>query len=221
MTASGRHHTSLLWLMTDGASGQAPDRLPLGRVRPRRRDGGRESCTCGIGIRASASAPGSDDVAVHRARAGRPTCAEDDAGPLSKPRLQGAVESDGQRLRAAPRAYKEHVGPAAVRPRAARSTTTCCGCSTGCASRRSARTSTRPGSPSCSTQALPAARRRGRAPGGRRLRRAGRLRRADRAAGRRRGGGRGVGERTRRTPPPSWPERRCGGRARWRDQASA
>ena len=56
ITASARHHTSLLWLMTDGYEGQARVGyvwVEFLRIRP---DGSEEAFTCGVGIRASATA---------------------------------------------------------------------------------------------------------------------------------------------------------------------
>jgi hypothetical protein len=56
MTASGKHHTSLLWLMTDGYDGQA--RLGYLWVEFERgnADGTRGTLTCAVGVRASQSA---------------------------------------------------------------------------------------------------------------------------------------------------------------------
>lgn len=110
ITASARHHTSLLWLMTDGYEGQARVGyvwLEFLRVLP---DGSEEAFTCGVGIRASASARSA--TAWHFAtsrRVGRDLSLEDDAGPLSRPRLEEVIGSDGHVFEKAA-AYKEHVG---------------------------------------------------------------------------------------------------------------
>lgn len=110
ITASARHHTSLLWLMTDGYEGQARVGyvwLEFLRVLP---DGSEEAFTCGVGIRASASARSA--TAWHFStsrRVGRDLSLEDDAGPLSRPRLEEVIGSDGHVFEKAA-AYKEHVG---------------------------------------------------------------------------------------------------------------
>ncbi|MDF1604062.1 TIGR02680 family protein [Nocardioides sp. YIM 152315] len=109
ITASARHHTSLLWLMTDGYEGQARVGyiwLEFLRVLP---DGSEQAFTCGVGIRASASARTA--TAWHFAtdrRVGHDLSLEDDAGPLSRPRLEETLGPDHVFEKAA--AYKEHVG---------------------------------------------------------------------------------------------------------------
>ncbi|TNM37718.1 TIGR02680 family protein [Nocardioides albidus] len=109
ITASARHHTSLLWLMTDGYEGQARVGyiwLEFLRVLP---DGAEEAFTCGVGIRASASARMA--TAWHFAtdrRVGHDLSLEDDAGPLSRPRLEELLGPEHVFEKAA--AYKEHVG---------------------------------------------------------------------------------------------------------------
>src|SRR5476651_1005079 len=56
MTASGRHHTSLLWLMTDGYVGSSrTGYLWVEFTRPGE-NGQTITVTCGVGIRASDSA---------------------------------------------------------------------------------------------------------------------------------------------------------------------
>ncbi|MCE3550176.1 TIGR02680 family protein [Pseudonocardia sp. RS11V-5] len=106
MTASARHHTSLLWLMLDGYGGQ--NRAGYLWVEFTRGD---EALTCGIGIRASQSArsatswhftfPGRVGVDLHL---------EDEAGPLAQDRLREVVEAGGGTFVKEPRAYKQHIG---------------------------------------------------------------------------------------------------------------
>jgi uncharacterized protein (TIGR02680 family) len=106
MTASARHHTSLLWLMLDGYAGQ--NRAGYLWVEFSRGD---EFLTCGIGIRASQSQrtatswhftfPGRVGVELHL---------EDEAGPLAQDRLREVVEAGGGHFVREPRAYKQHVG---------------------------------------------------------------------------------------------------------------
>lgn len=109
ITASARHHTSLLWLMTDGYDGQARVGyiwLEFLRVM---RDGSEQAFTCGVGIRASASARTA--TAWHFAtdrRVGHDLFLEDDSGPLSRPRLEETLGQEHVFEKAA--AYKEHVG---------------------------------------------------------------------------------------------------------------
>jgi uncharacterized protein (TIGR02680 family) len=110
ITASARHHTSLLWLMTDGYEGQA--RVGYVWVEFLRAVPGAqpEAFTCGVGIRASASARTA--TAWHfatRQRVGHDLLLEDEGGPLSRPRLVEAIGPAGQVFEKAA-AYKEHIG---------------------------------------------------------------------------------------------------------------
>ena len=110
ITASAKHHTSLLWLMTDGYPGQT--RVGYVWVEFVRRLGGgaQEAFTCGVGIRASASARTA--TAWHFAtgrRVGHDLALEDDAGPLSRGRLAEVLREDGVVFDKAA-AYKEHLG---------------------------------------------------------------------------------------------------------------
>lgn len=112
ITASAKHHTSLLWLMTDGYEGQARVGYVWVEFLRADSDGTEESFTCGIGIRASASARSA--TAWHFAttrRIGHDLLLEDDAGPLTRPRLEEALGGDGQVFERAA-AYKEHIGRA-------------------------------------------------------------------------------------------------------------
>ena len=106
MTASGRHHTSLLWLMLDGYSGQ--NRAGYLWVEFERMG---ESFTCGVGIRASQSARAASAwYFTVPGRIGEHLHLEDDAGPLARERLRAAVEAAGGHYFESPRAYKQHVG---------------------------------------------------------------------------------------------------------------
>jgi uncharacterized protein (TIGR02680 family) len=110
MTASARHHTSLLWLMLDGYSGQ--NRAGYLWVEFARTDGGgpRETITCGVGIRASQSARAATAwFFTYPGRVGEDLSLEDDAGPLAKDRLRAVVEPVGHVFDSA-HAYKQHVG---------------------------------------------------------------------------------------------------------------
>lgn len=112
ITASGRHHTSLLWLMTDGYEGQARVGYVWVEFLRALPDGSAEAFTCGVGIRASASARTA--TAWHFVtprRVGVDLFLEDDAGPLSRGRLEEGLGADGQVFESAT-AYKEHVGRA-------------------------------------------------------------------------------------------------------------
>ncbi|MGH3444565.1 MAG: TIGR02680 family protein, partial [Nocardioidaceae bacterium] len=120
ITASARHHTSLLWLMTDGYEGQARvGYLWVEFLRPAGGPGGgsgglpgdgEEAFTCGVGIRASASAKTATAwFFATRQRVGHDLMLEDEAGPLSRPKLEEAVGDQGQVFVQAA-AYKEHVG---------------------------------------------------------------------------------------------------------------
>ncbi|MEQ3553251.1 TIGR02680 family protein [Pseudonocardia nematodicida] len=106
MTASARHHTSLLWLMLDGYDGQnRAGYLWVELARPG------ETVICGVGIRASQSARAASAwYFTCPGRVGEELLLEDDAGPLAKDRLRAAVEERGGQFFESPRAYKQHVG---------------------------------------------------------------------------------------------------------------
>ena len=109
MTASGRHHTSLLWLMTDGVDGNRTGYVWVELVR-QDGNGRREVLTCGVGIRASSSAKQASTWYFTCPRAvGAELQLEDETGPLTKERCREAVLPDGQLFEQA-RAYKAHVG---------------------------------------------------------------------------------------------------------------
>ncbi|MGO4587043.1 TIGR02680 family protein [Arthrobacter sp. 2RAF6] len=112
ITASAKHHTSLLWLMTDAYEGQTRVGYVWVEFLRTTTDGTEEAFTCGIGIRASATARTA--TAWHFAtsrRIGHDLVLEDDGGPLSRPRLEEILGNHGQVFEK-PAAYKEHVGRA-------------------------------------------------------------------------------------------------------------
>jgi len=93
MTASGRHHTSLTWLMLDGYDGASTRTgyvwVEFERIRE---DGAVEHLTCGVGIRASVSAKTATTWHfLTDRRVGRDLHLEDDAGPLTQPRLEAEI----------------------------------------------------------------------------------------------------------------------------------
>ena len=110
LTASAKHHTSLLWLMTDGYDG--PGRVGYIWVEFLRTDahGAQEAFTCGVGIRASASQRSA--TAWHFAtekRIGIDFSLEEDGSPLPRGRLAEVLDDDGYVFERAA-AFKEHVG---------------------------------------------------------------------------------------------------------------
>ena len=110
MTASGRHHTSLLWLMTDGYDGAS--RIGYLWVEfVRTTDSGEpEWVTCGIGIRASQSARTATTwYFTSPRRVGLDLFLEDGTGPLPRERCRATVAEDGHFFDS-PRQYKQHVG---------------------------------------------------------------------------------------------------------------
>ena len=112
ITASGRHHTSLLWLMLDGYTGaNRTGYLWVEFARPTA-DGGSETLTCGIGLRASDSARTATTwYFTSPRRVGVDLHLTDAAGPLSMQRLRAEVETDGHFFDPnATRRYREHVG---------------------------------------------------------------------------------------------------------------
>jgi uncharacterized protein (TIGR02680 family) len=109
LTASAKHHTSLHWLMTDGV--EAGNRVGYVWVEFERTtsDGALEHLTCGVGIRASASARSTSawHFSTNR-RIGLDLSLEDAAGPLTLTRLREEIGADRVFERAAD--YKAHVG---------------------------------------------------------------------------------------------------------------
>jgi len=110
MTASGRHHTSLLWLMLDGYTGQNRAGYLWVEFARTGDDGRPETITCGVGIRAAQSSRSAQAwYFTYPGRIGEDLLLEDDAGPLARDRLRLALEPDGTLFESA-RAYKQHVG---------------------------------------------------------------------------------------------------------------
>ncbi len=111
MTASARHHTSLLWLMLDGVDAATRTGYLWVEFARDTESGVREILTCAVGIRASKSAKtaGSWFFTVP-VPIGDGMALEDAAGPLTKEHCREAVTAAGGQLFDSPRAYKEHVG---------------------------------------------------------------------------------------------------------------
>lgn len=112
LTASGRHHTSLLWLLLDGYEGQARTGyiwVEFGRVND---DGETESLTCGVGLRATQSARAATAwFFTTPLRVGDGLELEGDGGPLSRGQLEAVVEADGLgHVFEKAEQYREHVG---------------------------------------------------------------------------------------------------------------
>jgi len=110
MTASGRHHTSLLWLMTDGYDGTGRVGYLWVEFARTTDDGERRWLTCGVGIRASHSTRSVTSwYFTSPRRVGQDLSLEDETGPLGREQCRAAVEEDG-RFFDSPRQYKQHVG---------------------------------------------------------------------------------------------------------------
>ena len=110
MTASGRHHTSLLWLMTDGYDGASRIGYLWVEFVRTTDEGEPEWVTCGIGIRASQSArTAATWYFTSPRRVGHDLSLEDGTGPLPRERCRAAVAEDGHYFDS-PRQYKQHVG---------------------------------------------------------------------------------------------------------------
>ena len=118
MTASGRHHTSLLWLMLDGYDGQnRTGYLWVEFARPRRRR--HRDAHCGVGMRASRVRADGDVVVLHVAAPGRRRAdARGRRGPARRQRLRAEVEARAGTSSTRRRALQAARRPAAVRPRA-------------------------------------------------------------------------------------------------------
>ena len=110
MTASGRHHTSLLWLMTDGYDGTSRIGYLWVEFVRTTDTGADEWVTCGIGIRASQSARTATTwYFTSPRRVGHDLRLEDGTGPLPRERCRNEVAEDGHFFDS-PRQYKQHVG---------------------------------------------------------------------------------------------------------------
>uniref|UniRef100_UPI0039831EFD hypothetical protein n=1 Tax=Lapillicoccus sp. TaxID=1909287 RepID=UPI0039831EFD len=114
MTASGKHTTSLLWLMLDGHDGGGRTGYVWIEFARRTSDGQEVTMTCGVGLRASESARQATSwFFTSPRRVGVDLLLADETGPLSQAQLKSEVESDGEgRFFDSPRRYKEHVGRA-------------------------------------------------------------------------------------------------------------
>ena len=112
ITASGRHHTSLLWLMLDGYPGQNRTGYLWVEFARQADDGTTETLTCGIGLRASESARTATTwYFTSPRRVGVDLHLADDGGPLTMQRLRAEVEPDGHFFDpSSTRRYREHVG---------------------------------------------------------------------------------------------------------------
>jgi uncharacterized protein (TIGR02680 family) len=109
ITASGRHHTSLLWLMTDGYDGNRTGYVWVEFARVTE-SGDREVLTCGVGIRASSTSKTATSWYFTSPRqVGLDLHLEDAAGPLSRDGCRAAVGADGHVFEQA-KAYRAHVG---------------------------------------------------------------------------------------------------------------
>ncbi len=109
ITASAKHHTSLLWLMTDGYDGQARQgyvwwsscgTMPTGPRWP-------SPAVSGSGPARQAPPPRPGSFATE-GRVGVDFSLEDEAGPLSRPRLEALLGPEHVFEKAA--SYKEYVG---------------------------------------------------------------------------------------------------------------
>jgi uncharacterized protein (TIGR02680 family) len=110
MTASGRHHTSLLWLMTDGYDGTSRIGYLWVEFVRTTDTGADEWVTCGIGIRASQSTrTAATWYFTSPRRVGHDLRLEDGTGPLPRERCRNEVAEDGYFFDS-PRQYKQHVG---------------------------------------------------------------------------------------------------------------
>ena len=112
LTASGRHHTSLLWLLLDGYDGQARTGYVWVEFSRTTETGALETLTCGVGMRATQSARTATAwYFTSDRRVGDGLHLEDDAGPLSRQQLEAEMTriGTGHVFQQAAR-YREHVG---------------------------------------------------------------------------------------------------------------
>jgi uncharacterized protein (TIGR02680 family) len=112
LTASGRHHTSLLWLLLDGYEGQARTGYVWVEFTRVGDDGKPETLTCGVGLRATQSARAATAwFFTTPLRVGEGLELEGESGPLSRAALEAEVTVDGRGhvFESAAR-YREHVG---------------------------------------------------------------------------------------------------------------
>lgn len=114
MTASARHHTSLLWLMLDGLE-DSTSRTGYLWVEFARVDaaGERETFTCGVGIRASQSSRVAAAWFFTSPEAvGEGLDLLDPTGPVGREKLRERIAAVGGAAFDSARPYKEHVGRA-------------------------------------------------------------------------------------------------------------
>ncbi|RIK12449.1 MAG: TIGR02680 family protein, partial [Acidobacteria bacterium] len=114
LTASGRHHTSLVWLLLDGYEGQARTGYVWLEFTRTSEQGEPETVTCGVGMRATASAKRATSwFFTSSRRVGEDLQLDDAAGPLGQAALTAVLEGDedghGQVFDSS-RRYREHVG---------------------------------------------------------------------------------------------------------------
>ena len=114
ITASGRHQTSLLWLLMDGYDGQSRTGYVWVEFSRTGADGRPETLTCGVGMRATASARNATSwFFTSPRRVGEDLLLEDGSGPLSQAALAHDLEEvDGGHghLFDSARRYRSHVG---------------------------------------------------------------------------------------------------------------
>lgn len=116
LTASGKHHTSLVWLLLDGYQGQARTGYVWLEFSRTDADGTLQTLTCGVGMRATASAKRATTwFFTTPRRVGTDLFLEDAAGPVSQAALAADLEGEdaGRGLSQvfdSPRRYREHIG---------------------------------------------------------------------------------------------------------------
>lgn len=113
LTASGRHHTSLVWLLLDGYSGGARTGYLWVEFIRDTDDGGTETLTCGVGLRATAAArQASTWFFTTPRRVGEDLLLDSETGPLGQGALAAvfAQDDDGSQIFDSGRRYREHVG---------------------------------------------------------------------------------------------------------------
>lgn len=113
LTASGRHHTSLVWLLLDGYDAGARTGYLWVEFLREGPDGEPEALTCGVGLRATASARQATTwFFTTPRRVGIDLALETDTGPLSQAALTALLTADEGRSQVFDngRRYREHVG---------------------------------------------------------------------------------------------------------------
>lgn len=114
ITASGRHQTSLLWLLMDGYDGQSRTGYVWVEFSRTAVDGRPETLTCGVGMRATAAARNATSwFFTSPRRVGEELLLEDGSGPLSQAALAHdleEVDAGHGHLFDNARRYRSHVG---------------------------------------------------------------------------------------------------------------